>query len=140
MPCAALTPTIWFSRAQGSNYVDAASGANQFTAGTGPGYKDFYLKIDPANDAALATAINSLLVAQPPLPRPRVSRPGLLNNQLGFTITGTTNLLVAVQASTSLVNPDCPLLQICTLTNGSIYFGDSQWSNYPARFYHVRSP
>ena len=130
----------WFNRVQGSNYVDAASGANQFTAGTGPGYKDFYLKIDPTNAAALTTALNNLLVAQPPPPGPRVNRPGLLNNQLGFTITGATNQLVAVQASTNLVNPSWPLVQICTLTNGSIYFGDSQWSSYPARFYHVRSP
>jgi len=26
------------------------------------------------------------------------------------------------------------------LTNGSIPFGDPQWTNYPARFYRIRSP
>jgi hypothetical protein len=31
-------------------------------------------------------------------------------------------------------------LQTCTLTNGSIGFSDATWTNYPARFYRIRSP
>jgi hypothetical protein len=31
-------------------------------------------------------------------------------------------------------------LQTCKLTNGSIYFSDPQWTNYPGRFYRIRSP
>jgi hypothetical protein len=31
-------------------------------------------------------------------------------------------------------------LQTCKLTNGSIYFSDPQWTNYPARLYRIRSP
>ena len=27
-----------------------------------------------------------------------------------------------------------------TLTNGSIYFSDAAWTNYPARIYRIRSP
>ena len=27
-----------------------------------------------------------------------------------------------------------------TLTGGTAYFGDPQWTNYPGRFYRLRSP
>jgi hypothetical protein len=73
----------WFSRVQGSNYVDAASGANSFTAASGPGYKDFYLTIDPANEEAVSDLLNGLIVAQPRLGARQVSSPAPLNNQFG---------------------------------------------------------
>ena len=31
-------------------------------------------------------------------------------------------------------------LKTCSLTNGSIYFSDPPWTNYPNRFYLIRSP
>ena len=31
-------------------------------------------------------------------------------------------------------------MQTCTLTNGSIYFSDPDWTNHPARYYRIRSP
>ena len=31
-------------------------------------------------------------------------------------------------------------MQTCTLTNGSIYFSDPDWTNHPTRFYRIRSP
>jgi hypothetical protein len=31
-------------------------------------------------------------------------------------------------------------LQSASLTNGSFYFSDAQWANYPNRFYRIRSP
>jgi hypothetical protein len=65
---------------------------------------------------------------------------GVQNNQLGFSITGTTNIPIAVVACTNPANPTWVPLQTCTLTNGSIYFSDPQWTNYPARFYRIRSP
>ena len=65
---------------------------------------------------------------------------GVRNNQFGFTITGTMNIPLAVEASTSLASPGWTVLQTCTLTNGSIYFGDPAWRNYPARFYRIRPP
>jgi hypothetical protein len=64
----------------------------------------------------------------------------VLSNPFGFTITGTTNIPIVVEASTNLRNGAWSPLQTCTLTNGSIYFSDPQWTNYPARFYRVRSP
>jgi len=65
---------------------------------------------------------------------------GVSGNQFGFTVTGTTNIPIAVVACTNPANPTWLPLQTCTLTNGSIYFSDPQWTNYPARVYRVRAP
>jgi hypothetical protein len=65
---------------------------------------------------------------------------GVLSNQFGFTITGTTNIPIVVEASTNLQGASWTSLQSCTLTNGSIYFSDPQWTNYATRFYRIRSP
>jgi hypothetical protein len=65
---------------------------------------------------------------------------GVQTNRFGFTITGTTNIPVAVEASTNLASASWTALQTCTLTNGSIYFSDPDWTNYPARLYRIRSP
>ena len=45
-----------------------------------------------------------------------------------------------VEACTNLANPTWAPLQTYTLTNGSLYFSDPDWTNYPARFYRIRSP
>jgi hypothetical protein len=43
-----------------------------------------------------------------------------------------------VEASTDLIN--WQPVQTNTLTSGSVYFSDPQWTNYPGRFYRLRSP
>jgi hypothetical protein len=58
----------------------------------------------------------------------------------GFTITGTTNIPVVVDASTNLGSGNWTALDSVSLTNGSFYFSDPQWTNYPGRFYRLRSP
>jgi hypothetical protein len=65
---------------------------------------------------------------------------GAQTNQFGFTITGTSNIVVVVEASANLANPIWSPLQTNTLTGASLYFSDPQWTNYPARFYRLRSP
>jgi hypothetical protein len=60
------------------------------------------------------------------------------SNQFGFNITATNNFTVVMEACTNLANPVWTPLQTLTLTNGSIYFSDSQWTNYPGRFYRLR--
>ena len=65
---------------------------------------------------------------------------GVLSNQFGFNITGTTNIPLVAEACTNLANASWTALQTCTLTNGSIYFSDPAWTNYPGRFYRIRSP
>ncbi len=64
---------------------------------------------------------------------------GIRTNGFGFTITGTTGLVIVVEACTNLANPLWSPLQTLTLTNGSSCFSDPQWTNSPARLYRLRS-
>ena len=61
-------------------------------------------------------------------------------NQFGFNITGGSNLVIVVETCTNLTNPVWSPLRTNTLTTGLSYFNDSQWTNYPGRFYRLRSP
>ena len=65
---------------------------------------------------------------------------GVRTNQFGFTITGSSNLVIVVEACTNLTHPTWSPLQTNTLTGGAAYFSDPQWTNQPARFYRLRSP
>ena len=71
---------------------------------------------------------------------PQAQAAGVRANRFGFNITGTTNIPIVVEASTSLGRASWTALQTCTLTNGSIYFSDPAWRSYHARFYRIRSP
>ena len=64
---------------------------------------------------------------------------GVRTNRFGFNITGITNIPIVVEACTDLECGSWTSLQTCTITNGSIYFSDPTWTNYPARFYRIRS-
>jgi hypothetical protein len=72
--------------------------------------------------------------------QPELGLAAVRSNQFGFTITGTSNLSIVVEASTNLASPSWTPLQICTLTNGPIYFSDPAWRSYPMRFYRTRLP
>jgi hypothetical protein len=63
-----------------------------------------------------------------------------LGNIFGFTITGTANIPIVVQACTDLASPVWAPLQTLTLTNGAYYFGDPQYTNYRCRYYRLCSP
>jgi len=65
---------------------------------------------------------------------------GVRTNKFGFNITGTTNIPIALEACADLANPTWVPLQNCTLTNGLLYFSDPDSTNYPARYYRLRSP
>jgi len=70
---------------------------------------------------------------------------GVQSNQFGFNITGNSNMVVVVEAATNLVTPVWTALSTNTLstfvgTNGTAYFSDPRWTNYPARYYHFRMP
>ena len=65
---------------------------------------------------------------------------GVRSNGFGFTITGTTNIPIVIEAGTNLTGSSWTPLQTCILTNAPIYFSDSDWANHPARFYRIRSP
>jgi hypothetical protein len=65
---------------------------------------------------------------------------GVQNNQFGFNIKGTTNIPIVVEASSRLSSASWTAVKNCTITNGLIYFSDPQWTNFPSRFYRIRSP
>jgi hypothetical protein len=65
---------------------------------------------------------------------------GVQSNAFGFTVTGTTNIPIVVEACVDLLSASWTSLQTCTLTNGSVYFSDPDWTNHPARLYRIRSP
>jgi hypothetical protein len=65
---------------------------------------------------------------------------GVRTNRFGFTITGTADILLVVEATTNLASPAWIPVGTNTLTGGSSYFSDPQWTNHPARFYRLRSP
>jgi hypothetical protein len=64
---------------------------------------------------------------------------GVLSNGFGFTISWATNADVVVEACTDLASPIWSPLSTNTLTDGSSYFSDADSTNYPARFYRLRS-
>jgi hypothetical protein len=65
---------------------------------------------------------------------------GIRNGQLGFNITGTTNIPILVEASTNLANPVWTPLKSLALTNGSFYFSEPFQANSSGRFYRISSP
>jgi len=72
-------------------------------------------------------------------PAPQVGHNGSINVQsdnFTFTVTGVSNQTVVVEASTNFV--DWHPVWTNTLSGASATFTDSQWTNYPARFYRAR--
>ncbi len=70
---------------------------------------------------------------------------GVGMNGFGFKITGSSNLVIVVQAATNLDNPIWLAVSTNTLdtfvgTNGTSYFSDPAWTKYPSRFYRFSSP
>jgi hypothetical protein len=64
---------------------------------------------------------------------------GVRNNQFGFNITGTTNIPIVVEASTSLASPVWTALQSLTLTNGTCYFSEPFQPGSSGRYYRISS-
>ena len=65
---------------------------------------------------------------------------GAQTNQFGFTINWAGGQTVLVEACTNLAHPVWQPVQTNTLTTGTAAFSDPQWTNFPARFYRLRSP
>ena len=60
---------------------------------------------------------------------------GIQSGNFGFTITGVSNQVVTIEASTNLVN--WQPVWTNTLSGASTNFIDSQWTNFPNRFYRA---
>ncbi len=65
---------------------------------------------------------------------------GVRANGFGFKITASSTLDVVVEACTDLARPVWQPVQMMTLTGGVADFHDSQWTNYAARYYRIRTP
>jgi hypothetical protein len=65
---------------------------------------------------------------------------GLQSKGFGFIISWATNASVVVEASPTLTGPTWFPVATNTLTGGTSSFADPQWTNYPGRFYRLRSP
>lgn len=65
---------------------------------------------------------------------------GMSTNGFGFTIAGTNNYSVLVEACTNLTSGIWGPLQTGSISNGSLSFSDPQSTNYPSRFYRLRMP
>jgi len=75
------------------------------------------------------------------IPQMQISAFGVQTNQFGFTTTVGVGLTkIVVQACTNLSKPVWQSVSTNTLPTGSGYFSDPQWTNYPGRFYRIRSP
>jgi hypothetical protein len=70
-------------------------------------------------------------------PTPQIASPA---NPFDFTITDSGNLVIVVEAATSLTSPDWTPVSTNTLSGGSSYFSDPDWQNHSGRFYRLRSP
>jgi BspA type Leucine rich repeat region (6 copies) len=64
---------------------------------------------------------------------------GGLSNQFGFNITWASDQVVVVEACTDLANPTWIPVATNTVTGSSSWFSDPGWTNYPGRFYRLRS-
>jgi hypothetical protein len=65
---------------------------------------------------------------------------GVNNNQFGFNITGSTNLVVVVEACSNLIDPIWTPIQTVTLSNGLFRFSEPMDAISAARFYDLSFP
>jgi hypothetical protein len=64
---------------------------------------------------------------------------GTTTNGFGFTISWATNISVVVEACADLADANwCPVATNA-LVAGTNYFSDPNWTDYPVRFYRIRS-
>jgi len=78
------------------------------------------------------------------LPNPRILNNGpsfgIQTNGFGFTISWATNISVIVEACIDLANPVWSPVATNSFSGGLSQFNDPQWTNFPNRFYRLRSP
>jgi hypothetical protein len=70
---------------------------------------------------------------------PSISNFGVTTNGFGFSISGTTNIPISVEACTNLTSPVWIAITNVTLTN-TFHFSDPSWTNYHRRYYGFGFP
>jgi hypothetical protein len=86
-----------------------------------------------------ATGLTPVLWQPQTETQPSIASVGVQSNQFRFIINGTSSQVIVVEASTSLSGPVWSPVGTNTLTGGASDFSDSEWKNYPIRFYRLRS-
>jgi BspA type Leucine rich repeat region (6 copies) len=71
---------------------------------------------------------------------PRITNPGIQGNEFGFIINGSSNQVIVVQATTNLTNGTWTTLQSNVLAGTTANFTDTQWTNFPRRYYRLSTP
>lgn len=84
--------------------------------------------------------MNEIVTVWDPRPQTNDADFGVRNGAFGFNIAGEPGIPIVIEAAPDPLNPAWTMLQSCTLTNGVIYFSDSQWRDFPLRIYRLRSP
>jgi hypothetical protein len=82
------------------------------------------------------TDIGAFEVQQPCAVPVSLGNVGVVLNQFGFDISGGSNQVVVVEASTNLVS--WTALATNTLGAAPLHFIDTGWTNFPQRFYRAR--
>jgi hypothetical protein len=108
--------------AGGGSYIDSSALAD-LTEVSGIASPD-----DPTNGEIIITPVITMASAS------------TASGNFQFEMTGPTNVTIVVQACTNLTNPIWIPLATNTLNNGTNYFNDPQWTNYPTRYYRVTGP
>ena len=62
------------------------------------------------------------------------------SNGFGFRISWATNVSVVVETATGGLGSNWAPISTNALINGWVDFSDPEWTNYPSRFYRIRSP
>src|SRR5262249_17807589 len=113
--------------------------------GNAPGFvgADVFLYTDDATNYYLpgTTGWGATFAGRPAvLWNPLMQSSGVGRGGFRVKINGTTNIPILLHAPTTLPNSYWVPLQSLTLTNGTFHFSDPSSTNYPARFYRIRSP
>jgi hypothetical protein len=114
----AADSTVFLGSSPTVYYLPGTAGWDSFSAATG-------------RPVALWTLANPVILS---------ASASVQSSLFGFTISWATNLPVVVEASMSFsAASSWQPLQTNSVVNGVSYFGDAEWTNYPSRFYRVRS-
>lgn len=107
---------------------------------TGPGVTVYYLPGTAGWTSSFAQAPTAPWWRPNPTILTLAPSFGVRTNSFSFTISWATNASVVVEACTNLSSPTWEPVQTNTLANGTAYFSDPRWMNYPSRLYRLRSP
>jgi len=128
--CTALTSVCFTDNAPGTHWT-AFMGANQAII--------YYLPGTTGWGSTLGGNHTAPWLLPYPVILNNSSSFGLQNDGFGFTISWATNISVVVESCTNFANPQWQPVQTNTITGGTSYFNDPQWTNYPSCFYRLRS-